>query len=244
MKTRIKFSQIFLKNKAILRKIARSLEIKEDDIVVEIGGGHGELTQFLTSAKKLIIYEIDKNLASFLKDRFSYFENVEIKNEDFLKADLFYLKNNFKLTGNIPYKITGKIFRKILTLENHPQLLVFTLQKEVGEKILGKNKNSFWSIWIKIWGETKSLGIIKRKNFRPVPQVDSIIIKINFYPQPLIKETELFARFLKKIFEKPNQKLKNKIPLLPNEYKEKRVFDLNFDDFLILFQKIFIKNQL
>jgi 16S rRNA (adenine1518-N6/adenine1519-N6)-dimethyltransferase len=140
--------QNFLKNRLFLKEIANNLNIEEDDTLVEIGGGHGELTKFLLKAKKLIVYEIDKNLANFLKERFANFPNVEIINEDFLKADLKKFNHQYKLVGNIPYRITGLIFRKVLTLENFPRVFVLTLQKEVGEKIL--KQNSFLSFWLNI----------------------------------------------------------------------------------------------
>lgn len=240
-KKRKKLGQNFLKNKSILKKIADNLEISQNDIVIEIGGGHGELTKYLTKARKLIVFEIDKNLSEILKKKFNL-KNVEIRNENFLDYNLSYFKNNYKLVGNIPYSITGKIFRKILTKENFPQKLIFTLQKEVGEKILGKPKINFWSIWIKIWGKTKSLGIIKKNNFEPVPKVDSIIIKIDFYEKPLIDESENFAKFLKIIFQNPNKKLKHKLINLPHIFKEKRIFELNFQDVLKIYKFYNIKN--
>jgi 16S rRNA (adenine1518-N6/adenine1519-N6)-dimethyltransferase len=207
--------QNFLKNRLFLKEIARNLNIQKNDIVVEIGGGHGELTQFLLKTKKLIVYEIDKNLANFLKEKFLNFPNVEIINEDFLKADLKKFNHQYKLVGNIPYRITGFIFRKVLTLENFPQVFILTLQKEVGEKIL--NQNSFLSFWFKIWGEVEKIDFVKNKYFFPQPKVDSLILKINFYQKPLVDDPEKFAKFLKQIFRQPKKMLKNKINL-PKEF--------------------------
>jgi len=239
MKKRIKFSQVFLKNQSYLKKIASALDISENDIIVEIGGGRGELTQFLTKAKKLFVYEIDKKLVNILKEKFKSFENVFIINQDFLKADLSEYKESYKLVGNIPYEITGKIFRKVLNEKNKPKLLVFTLQKEVGEKIIGKGKISFWNIWIKTWGAVKNLGIIKKENFYPIPKVDSMIIKIEFYEKPLVKDPEKFVKFLKILFNSPNKKLKHKIKNLPENYKEKRIFELNFEEIKKLYENLF-----
>ena len=208
--------QNFLKNKLFLRKIADNLTIKENDIVVEIGGGHGELTQYLLRAKKLIVYEIDKNLAELLKKKFSSFSNVEIVEKDFLQADLKNFNHQYKLIGNIPYRITGLILRKVLDIENFPQVFVLTLQKEVGEKIL--KQNSFLGFWIKIWGKVEKIDFIKNKYFSPQPKVNSIILKINFYPKPLVDNPEKFAQFLKKIFRQPKKKLKNNISL-PQEFE-------------------------
>ncbi|MER3407016.1 MAG: ribosomal RNA small subunit methyltransferase A [Patescibacteria group bacterium] len=230
--------QNFLKNKHFLKKIAQALEINENDTIVEIGGGHGELSQFLTKAKNLIILELDRDLFYRLKEKFKNFNNIKVINEDFLKFDLSVFKNNYKLVGNIPYSITGKIFRKVLKRENFPKLLVFTLQKEVGYKFLEKEKNNFWNTWIKIWGEVKNLGIIKKNNFYPVPKVDSIIIKIKFFEKPKIKDEENFAKFLKFIFREPNKKLKNKIDKELGELKEKRIFELSFEEIINLWGKL------
>jgi 16S rRNA (adenine1518-N6/adenine1519-N6)-dimethyltransferase len=227
--------QNFLKNRLFLNEIARNLNIQKNDIVVEIGGGHGELTQFLLKAKKLIVYEIDKNLANFLKERFANFQNVEIINEDFLKADLKKFDHQYKLVGNIPYRITGLIFRKVLTSENFPRVFVLTLQKEVGEKIL--RQNSFLSFWLKIWGEVEKIDFIKNKYFFPQPKVNSMILKINFYSKPLVDDPEKFAKFLKQIFRQPKKMLKNNINL-PQEFNHLANFrphQLSLENILVLY---------
>ncbi len=239
MKKWVRFSQVFLKNQKYLKKIASALDINENDLIVEIGGGRGELTKFLTKAKKLIVYEIDKNLAKILKEKFKNFKNVLIMNQDFLKADLSKYQNSYKLIGNIPYEITGKIFRKVLNEKNKPKLLVFTLQKEVGEKIIGKEKTSFWHIWIKTWGTVKNLGAIKKENFFPIPKVDSMIIKIEFYEKPIVKDPEKFVKFLKILFNSPNKKLKHKIKNLPENFKEKRVYQLSSEEIKEIYEKIY-----
>ena len=227
--------QNFLKKRLFLKEISENLKIKEDDLVVEIGGGHGELTQFLLKAKKLIVYEIDRNLANYLKEKFSSFPNVEIINDDFLKADLQKFNHQYKLVGNIPYSLTGLIFRKILTLENFPQIFVLTLQKEVGEKIL--KENSFLSFWLKIWGSVEKIDFIKNKYFSPQPKVDSVILKINFYQRPLVDDPERFARFLKNIFRQPRKKLKNNInlPLEFNNLANLRPHQLSLENILALY---------
>jgi len=228
--------QNFLKNRLFLKKIAQSLSISPQDIVVEIGGGHGELTKFLTGAKKLIVYEIDQNLAEILKEKFSLYRNVEIINDDFLKAELSKFNHQYKLVGNIPYRITGLIFRKVLTKENFPKVFVLTLQKEVGDKIL--TENSFLSFWLKIWGEVKKIDFVQNKNFLPQPKVDSLILKINFYDQPLISEPESFAQFLKKVFKQPKKMLKNNIDL-PSKFNylaNLRPHQLSFEEIIKLYQ--------
>jgi len=230
--------QNFLKNKRFLKLIAESLEIKEDDLIVEIGGGHGELTQFLTKAKKVTVYELDQGLADFLKQKFSSYHNVEIMNQDFLKADLAKYHHNYKIAGNIPYSITGLIIRKILNKNNFPQITVLTVQKEVGEKIV--KEGNFLNFWIKIWGDPQKIAVIKKTNFKPQPKVDSMIVKIRFYSQPLVTEPENFASFLKKIFKEPKKMLKKKLKL-PSGFEHlanRRPHELNFEEILSLYREI------
>jgi 16S rRNA (adenine1518-N6/adenine1519-N6)-dimethyltransferase len=230
-----KLGQNFLKNKKFLKLIANKLNIKPNDIIVEIGGGHGELTQFLINAKRVFVFEIDKKLYKILKQKFQNYKNIKIINKNFLKVNLSVFKNNFKLVGNIPYSITGLIFRKIFNIKNHPQLFILTLQKDVGEKIL--SKNNFLSHWINIWGKVNKISIIKRNYFYPQPKVDSIILEIKFFNKPLVNYPEKFVKFLKNIFKFPNKKLKNNINL-PENFKHLenyRPHQLSFDDILNLY---------
>lgn len=230
------WGQNFLKNQAFLKLISQSLNIKANETLLEIGGGHGELTKYLLRTKNLIVYEIDKNLARRLKKRFP---QVEIRNEDFLKADLEKFNHQYKLVGNIPYRITGLILRKVLNLKNYPEVFVLTLQKEVGEKIL--KEGEFLNNWLKIWGEVKKVAFVRRNNFFPQPKVDSLILKIEFYKEPLIKEPEKFVQFLKKLYKQPKRMIRKSLKL-PEKFKNLanlRPHQLSFEEIKELFNYYF-----
>ena len=235
MAKRKKLGQNFLKNQYFLKLISQALKINPNDIIIEIGGGHGELTKYLTKAKKLIVYELDKNLAQELKEKFP---QVEIRNENFLKADLEKFNHNYKLVGNIPYSITGLIFRKVFDLKNYPQVFVLTLQKEVGEKIL--KEGELLNNWVKIWGEIEKIAFVSKKNFSPQPKVDSLILKIEFYQKPLVPDPEKFINFLKTIYKQPKRIIKHKIKL-PQKYENLanlRPHQLSFEQILDIFKLI------
>jgi 16S rRNA (adenine1518-N6/adenine1519-N6)-dimethyltransferase len=229
--------QHFLKNKKILKFLANSLGDIKNKIVVEIGGGHGELTQFLYKKCKLFVYEIDKELVEILKEKFP---DAEIINEDFLKAGLEKFKHNYYLIGNIPYYLTGKILRKIFDIKNYPKVAVLTLQKEYGKKILGLPHKNFLSIWVSIWCKPEKLFIIKRKCFYPEPKVDSIALKFIFYKKPKIDHPGNFEKFLKILFKNPKRtiynNLKGKIKDLEID-KNLRPHQLSFEDILKLYKK-------
>ena len=103
----------------------------------------------------------------------------------FLRANL----KNYVLVGNIPYYITGALFKKALEAENPPKSITFVVQKEVAERIMGshfvktsrdksRGKESILSISIKVYGTPEYGGIIKAGSFYPKPKVDSAIISI------------------------------------------------------------------
>ncbi|MCS7184239.1 MAG: 16S rRNA (adenine(1518)-N(6)/adenine(1519)-N(6))-dimethyltransferase RsmA [Patescibacteria group bacterium] len=241
-KTKKSLGQHFLKNNKILKILANSLGDIHKELVIEIGGGVGNLTKYLVNAKKLIVYEIDKNLLEILKDKFKSNKNIKIINKDFLKANLKKLNHNFIVVGNIPYFITGKILRKIFNFGNFPKIAILTLQKEYAEKILGRKKENFLSIWIKNFSQVEKIIVIKNKNFFPAPRVDSLALKFNFFPQPVIKNLK-FEYFLKNLFKNNkrtvynNLKLNysNKISLLDKDFLLKRPHQLKFPEIIRLF---------
>ena len=81
--------QNFLINDSVVDKIVESAEITKEDLVIEIGPGLGNLTEFLLEkAGKVIAIELDERMLEILNDRFSLYDNFEIINEDVLKVDL------------------------------------------------------------------------------------------------------------------------------------------------------------
>ena len=180
MKTKKSLGQNFLRDEKILRKIADFAQIEKGDTVVEVGPGEGTLTKFiLEKAGKVIAIEKDESLAEKLKERFKEVkkERLEIIVGDILAYNL--KTKNHHLVGNIPYYITGEIFRKFLESENQPKSLTFVVQKEVAERIIARDgKESILSISIKAYGTPDYGGVIKAGSFVPRPKVDSAIISI------------------------------------------------------------------
>lgn len=231
-----KLGQHFLKDKGALRKIAAALEINSRDIIVEIGPGHGELTKYLLEAgpKKLTVVEKDKKLVAPLHQKFP---DVKIIEGDILKI-LPVLNTRYKLTGNIPYYITGYLLRKISELEKKPKLIVFTIQKEVAERICASPpKMNLLAASVQFWGTPKIVGRISKKSFHPPPKVNSAIIKIT--PSPLASHNwlrgmgrekqaspEKYYQFIKILFKQPRKTILNNLRAgfkLPPEEIEKKL---------------------
>lgn len=222
----IKLGQHFLKNKAKLRKIVDTLELKEGDAVIEIGPGHGELTsEIILKFKslniekyKIIAIEKDKELVKNLKEKFIQDKNIEISEGDALKILPFKIQN-YKIVGNIPYYITGYLFRILSELEKKPFLIVLLIQKEVAERICAKpSKMNLLAASVQFWAEPKIIGNVGKKDFRPQPKVDSTIIKLSIKNQESIINNERYYRFIKILFKQPRKTILNNLrPIINNQ---------------------------
>ncbi|MDP2650923.1 MAG: 16S rRNA (adenine(1518)-N(6)/adenine(1519)-N(6))-dimethyltransferase RsmA [bacterium] len=234
-----RLGQHFLKDKRALQKIAVALEISPHDTIVEIGPGRGELTSFLLKAnpKKIIAIEKDPELVSSIKYQISS-KRVEIVEGDALKIlpllNTRYLirDTRYKLTGNIPYYITGHLLRKISELEKKPKLVVLTIQKEVAERIAAEPpKMNLLAASVRFWGTPKIVGFISKKSFRPPPKVDSAIIKIIPNKDQLSRgEAEKYYKFIRILFKQPRKTVLNNLReglKLPQKEMEKRLQKLN-----------------
>lgn len=233
--------QHFLINKKKLEKIASALKLKDGDIVIEIGPGHGELTQKIRQENKnckIIMIEKDNKLVQILKQKFLNDKNTEIIEGDALKevknqiskiAIYFFLNNkgqkskiieNLKIVGNIPYYITGYLFRILGELENKPSSIVFLIQKEVAERICATPpKMNLLAASIQFWAEPKIISYVSRKDFNPPPKVESAIIKLTTYDQRFAtNNAEKYYQFIRILFKQPRKTILNN---LASEYKNK-----------------------
>ncbi len=177
--------QNFLKSEVALQKIIEAGEIKQDDVILEIGPGRGALTKkLLASSCQLIAVEKDKELFDLLKEKFKeeiLSGQLILICDDILNFNLSYklLTKSYKLIANIPYNITGAILKKFLTEKQQPERMVLLVQHEVAKRIVARdNKESVLSISVKAYGEPKMIMKVEARYFSPAPKVDSAIISI------------------------------------------------------------------
>lgn len=214
-----RLGQYFLTDQITLKKIVGLLNIDRNDTVIEIGPGHGELTDELRIKNKelrIIAIEKDEKLVQFLQQKFAADKNIEIIHGDALKILPSIIRNspfviqNYKIIGNIPYYITGYLLRVVSELEKKPSLIVLTIQKEVAERICaGPPQMNLLAASIQVWAEPKIEMIIKRGLFSPPPKVDSAVIRL-VTKEPTI-EGEIYYPFIKALFKQPRKTILNNI---------------------------------
>lgn len=211
---RRRLGQHFLKNRSALKKIASALDISSDDIVIEIGPGHGELTQYLLDAspKKLIVIEKDDMLAN----SFELKQRVDMINGDALKvlpSVISHLNgNHYKLVGNIPYYITGRLMRVVGELDPKPKCIVFTIQKEVAERICSTPpRMNLLAASIQFWGKPSIVGYIGKSSFQPQPEIDSAILSIKTNPAVNKHIDEQYYKLIRILFKQPRKTVLNNL---------------------------------
>ena len=237
IKYKKKLGQNFLVDKNILQKIINISYIKENDYILEIGPGSGNLTSEILKKKprKTIVIEKDDNLIPLLDKKFN--EEVNIINSDILKINEKELFNNkCKVFGNLPYNISTKILSKwILNLDEEPWFdeMYLMFQKEVAERIVSKkNKKNYGRLSILAqWRlNCEVMFNIKSTSFFPQPKIESSLIK--FTPKKnyiKFENTKNLEKITSLFFNQRRKKIKNVMKsLFKNHNIEKNIkIDLN-----------------
>ncbi|RGD75113.1 16S rRNA (adenine(1518)-N(6)/adenine(1519)-N(6))-dimethyltransferase RsmA [Anaerofustis stercorihominis] len=181
--------QNFLTDENIVLKIVDSLELKDDEVVLEVGPGMGSLTQKLAErAYKVYAVEIDTRAVNMLEETLSEYDNIEIINKDILKTDLSEIledgiKENrkIKFISNLPYYITSPILMKVLEDKVMFESIVVMLQKEVATRLNAKVNTkdySSFTIAVDYYAEVERLFNVPKTVFVPMPKVDSTVLRV------------------------------------------------------------------
>ena len=203
--------QHFLFDPGILGSIVDFSGVAAGDVVLEIGPGPGTLTRaLLDRGARVIAVEFDKELADKLQSNDSA---LTVINADFLQFDLEQMPRGYHVVANIPYYITAKIVRKLLTAENKPKTTTLLVQKEVAERLTaGPGDLSILAISTQVYSRVTPGPIVKKNLFTPPPKVDSQLVKMEIYDQSLIADVDEkeFFKLVKIGFSSPRKKvLKN-----------------------------------
>ncbi|MFA6502861.1 MAG: 16S rRNA (adenine(1518)-N(6)/adenine(1519)-N(6))-dimethyltransferase RsmA [Candidatus Paceibacterota bacterium] len=174
--------QNFLMHARIAERIALTAGLSKKSIAVEIGPGTGMLTrELLKLVKKVIAIEADHELFEKLQDDFATEiadGRLELVSGDIRTFRIATLPKGYVLVANIPYYLTGEIFRMFLEAENQPAAMTLLVQKEVAERVARSAKESILSLSVKAYGTPKYVFTVPRGAFRPAPKVDSAVLTI------------------------------------------------------------------
>lgn len=206
--------QNFLSDDTVLHGIAASADFPPDASVLEVGPGLGSLTRHLGEmAAHVIAVELDKDLIPVLEKELASQPNIRVIHQDILEFDPDqYFDGPYYVAANIPYYITSAVIRHLLEGKARPKCMALTVQKEVAERICAEpGKSSLLSLSVQVYGEADIPMIIPAEAFYPVPAIDSAVVRIRLYDEPLIPEAEMddFFRLAKAGFGQKRKTLRN-----------------------------------
>ncbi|MBN2365101.1 MAG: ribosomal RNA small subunit methyltransferase A [Calditrichaeota bacterium] len=234
---RKRWSQNFLTDLNIARKIAGSLEVPSPSLILEIGPGRGMLTRFLLDRAELVIgIEIDPDLALNLAGKLDRQDRLHIIQNDVLDLDLReilkpYSKRNISVAGNLPYHITSPILFKILEHANLFNEAVLMTQKEVAHRIAaspGSRVYGILSVFCQFYSMVDYLFTVPAHLFFPKPKVDSGVIRLRFFPEDELPKTNttILKEIVRKTFSQRRKMLRNTLSQL---YPEAILDHVNLD---------------
>lgn len=212
--------QNFLIDEEVIRNTIKGANIKEDELVIEVGPGLGTLTEEIAkSASKVICIELDKRMIEILKDRFCLFDNVEIINQDVLKLDLDELikangKKYAKVVANLPYYITTPIIMKLLESGASFESITVMVQKEVADRlcaITGTREAGAITYAVEYYANARKLFKVPNTCFIPMPKVESEVITLEVKQDKFegVKDKELLFKIIKFAFMQRRKTLLN-----------------------------------
>ena len=215
--------QNFLIDPNGLNKVLQAAKVSSEDTVLEIGAGLGSLTYLLAQqSRQVVAVELDHRLIAPLREALAGFTNVTICEGDMLKLfpDTLIDAERYVVVANIPYYITSALIRHLLEANHKPTRMVLTVQQEVAERILARDgKMSLLALSVQVYGKPKLKAHIPAGCFYPPPEVDSAVLSIELYEEPLFpsESLDLFFKLAHAGFAHKRKTLRNTLATGMNE---------------------------
>lgn len=217
--TKKHLGQHFLFNISVIHEIMHYLNVNVKDHIVEIGPGFGSLTsKILDSVNVLHAIEIDYNLASYLRKKYSHLSNFNIVNHDVMMINFkdFYCGNKLRIIGSLPYNIASLILLHLIKFKYFIEDIYVILQQEVAERVVSykNNKNySRLSVIMQYHFRCNKILNLSRYHFNPVPKVNSQMLCLIPIKNrvPYAKNYFLFYSIVKHTFQYRRKKLRNSL---------------------------------
>lgn len=221
-----RYGQNFLIDDNILQGIVSAADITDEDLVIEIGPGLGNLTEYiLNTAKYGLLVEIDPKMIAVLEDRFKDKTNYTLLNEDILKVDIDNLvekiktENNIdfksvKVVANLPYYITTPIIFQLLEDSNCIESITVMVQKEVAERMTADSHSKEYgilTIMVDYFSKANIDIIVPNSSFIPEPGVTSAVITLKKNRKYKVNNEKVFFELVHKAFAQRRKKMTNSL---------------------------------
>jgi 16S rRNA (adenine1518-N6/adenine1519-N6)-dimethyltransferase len=209
--------QNFIINQHAIDDVISAADLTGHEEIIEIGAGFGTLTiELAQHAGQVFAVEIDKRLIPVLRDNLQDFDNVTVLHADFLQLDPIELvsRSGYYVVANIPYYITSSLLRHLMESSMPPARVVLTIQREVAQRIISSPGDmSLLALSVQIYGRAEIMARFPAECFYPIPEVDSAVLRIDIYDEPVVPSEVIPAIFglARAGFNQKRKKLRNSL---------------------------------
>lgn len=211
------WGQNFLDDEQVLDDIVQAARLGPDSVVVELGAGLGHLTRaLLDTGARVVAVERDRDMLRVLEE--THAERLTVVAANAARLDLAAVAGTRPLTlvGNLPYHLTSSILFEVL--EQHRDLVrcVFTVQKEVAERVAageGARSGGILTVLLGVWFEASIVRTVPASAFHPPPKVDSAVLLLEHRAEPRaeVGDEAFFRKVVKAAFSHRRKTLLNSL---------------------------------
>lgn len=210
---RKRWGQNFVVDPNTIRKVIKVAGLAPTDRVIEVGAGAGSLTLGLAAAAgSVVAVEADSRLEPVLRESLGSLANVEIVLADVLSLQPADFKAD-RMVGNLPYNLAATIVLHMLAIAQEISDLTVMTQREVGERLAappGSEAYGQTSVLVAYWGDARVAAQVSRSAFWPVPNVDSVLVRITRRSPPEVDRDRLYE-VVKAAFSQRRKTLRNSL---------------------------------
>ncbi len=217
--------QSFLADQAVMHAIMAAAELTPDRTVLEIGPGLGLLTRQLAEAAGLVVaIELDGRMVEVLNQELADLPNLRLLQGDILEIDHVSelaaatgreeAQLDYLVVANLPYYITSQAIRRLLEARVPPARMVLMVQREVADRIVAKpGEMSLLALSVQLSGEARIVRKVPASAFHPRPKVDSAVLRVDLYQEPLVSEPvrEMVFRLARAAFGQRRKQIHNSL---------------------------------
>ncbi len=210
-----------LVNRRVIERIVSYAELGDDDVVLEVGCGTGNLTAELLKKCRVVGIEKDVRMIEKLKEKFNSeirLGRLELVHGDALKVDFPFFT---KFVSNIPYKISSPITFRLF--KHKFKMAVVTYQREFAERLWREDNRL--GVIARSYCSPEILEIVKPSSFRPKPKVESAVVRIKPEPLVFVENKELFEKFVSFAFTMRRKRMGK----IVQEFNSKFGFSIEID---------------
>lgn len=212
------FSQNFLISKAVVERIAALAVPTPGTRVIELGPGAGTLTtELLRQGGEVFAIDQDRDMVRLVTEELAGIDGLHIEQGDAAAVDFSAIASHwprFTVAGNLPYAITGQIFRRLTEAPDRVERAVLMIQKEVAERLQAGPGSKIYgalSVFVQAEFAAKLAFAVPPGNFFPAPSVTSAVVELTPIAAPPIRRTQIFRDVVKASFEQRRKTLRNSL---------------------------------